>query len=341
MTFHAHTAMALRLVTGDLARTAIALGALALSACASGGSFETTGHAHDALHADLDVCAATDGDRCDPSATAACADAADFSVVCECVVDDTTREARVHCAPPLPVPAILVCSADIAPGVACRADSALTDAACVLPEGGRCVCREVTDDPAVPARARFAWSCEVPGPVPSTCMGAVTGELCGSADTTCEGVDGTRCYCAGSPDGDAAPRWICEGPPPPAVPFCRDVIRGFPDAVVCSSDTATCLLDDGRAACRCIPNEDGTSRLECEGPPPPPRMFCPRDLDPSSTARLECDPIGAACELSSGLGRCSCVEDDLRDPARPVGYWSCDTAVIDPPPPPSRDDSAA
>lgn len=342
MTLHAHTPTTnFGLVLRELSRTSLALGALALTACASGGSFGTTGRADDALHADLDVCAAADGDRCDASSTTSCADAADFAVACECVSDDAAGEARVRCAPPLPVPAILVCADDIAPGVACRIESAEAADACVLPEGGRCVCREVTDDPSVPASARYAWTCEVPSPGPAPCTGARTGELCGSVDTSCAGSDGTRCHCAGSADGDAAPRWICEGPPP-ASAFCRDVIRGFPDSTVCAPDHAVCLLDDGRTACRCVPSADGTeSRLECEGPPPPPRMFCPADLDPSSTTRLECDPIGEACELSSGLGRCSCVEDDLRDPARPVGYWSCDTAVIDPPPPPSRDDSAA
>jgi hypothetical protein len=138
------------------------------------------------------------------------------------------------------------------------------------------------------------------------------------------------------------PRWICEGPPPPAPTYCRDVVRGFPDSVSCALDIGTCLLDDGRAACRCVPNVDGTEggHLECEGPPPPPRAWCPRELDPSSTVRLECNPIGDACELSSGAGRCTCIEDDRRDPARPVGYWSCDATVIDPPVP-SADGSAA
>ncbi len=329
---------------------------LALGGCAVGEVGR--GSARDALHADLGVCAteAREGGVCDPRLDAAsdrCASADDFSVACRCEPSADGTTGRLRCAPgPAPVPPITLCSADLAPGSSCAPDDAATLDVCFLPGGGRCVCRAASDGSR--DRAGYVWTCEVPPPPPASCDRDIApGTSCDPSSTAsrCELADGTSCYCAtASVDGDrpadgssdlAAGRWVCERHEPPAVPFCFGPSVPPVMDTSCDLSVPVCALDDG-TACRCIddgsrtsePREDGTEarrgRLECERPAPAPVSYCPDSLG-AADARIECREIGATCAIASSTGgRCACVEDSMRDPSFPVGFWSCEVPVTDP-----------
>jgi hypothetical protein len=336
------------------------LASLALGACAAGEPVGR-GTARDALHADLGVCAteAREGAACDPRLDEAgrCATPEDFSVACRCEPSADGATGRLRCAPsPAPVPPVTLCAADIAPGAACAPDSTTIDA-CVLPEGGRCVCRETDRADGSDARGRFVWSCEVPPPPPSTCARDLApGAGCdlSSTDARCELADGSVCYCAAAPDDTRADgttdrlagRWVCERREPPTVPSCFDASVPPTRDTSCDLSIPVCALDDG-TACRCVadgatasePREDGTvssrGHLVCERPAPSPVTYCPDSLGAAGD-RVECREIGATCAFASSTGgRCACVEDDLRDPAFPVGYWLCEGIAPAPAPAPA------
>ncbi len=301
----------------------LALTLLALAGCASGGGGGTVG---DALHADLEVCPtdATIGDPCDPSFRD-CASSTDFAVACACAPSaDGTR--RVSCAPPLPVPAIQICGADVAPGTSC--DDVAAEGACILNSGGRCVCRDDASDPRVPPGAHRSWACEVPPPGPTACDRLATGavDCTGFEGASCQLDEATQCTCAsvGARTGAA---WICDTTPT-AIPSCGST------TLTCAS-APTCALDDGRV-CRCA--EDGSSpgdgtRYDCPPRVPTP-SYCPAEITLGSGAYVECRDIGATCDIGPSGGRCRCVDDPSRDPSQPVGVWQCE------PPPPSSDSAA-
>ncbi len=320
----------MRTQSNSSSRSLLALGVIAswsvLGCAAGGGSLA----ASDALHAELETCpdATAVGVPCDAS-LADCASATDFAVACRCDAADGT--ARVRCDPPLPVPALLICADDVGPGTAC--DGASTDSACVLPRGGRCVCREATSDPRVPAGAIYEWACEVPPPLPRRCDATVSagGACAGLEGSICElgGASSCTCTSTSAPTSDGTidgtrgdARWACAAEPT-VIPPCSS-------ATGTCAEAPECLLDDGRH-CRCIESSaDGGSRYECGPPPPPPASYCPRGVAPGSTDRVECDAIGTSCSVAGSTtdDHCRCVEDTLRDPARLVGVWECASTAV-------------
>lgn len=294
----------------------ILLAVAAVAGCASGGTGGSA--APDALHADLATCTAADspGDVCDAS-FADCVSAIDFTVACACAeLADGTR--RVSCAPPLPVPPIAICSADVGPGVSC--DDLAADGACVLRGGGRCVCREDASDPRVPPGARRSWACEVPPPGPTPCDALAAGavDCTGLEGSICRLDGSTSCTCA-SVGARTGASWICDTAPT-VIPSCSST------TLTCAS-APYCALDDGRV-CRCAEDATdtaGATRYECPPPRAPDPAYCPVEITlGSGAARVECSEIGTSCEIGGSGGRCRCVDDPTRDPSRPVGVWECE-----------------
>lgn len=307
-----------RSLVSSASLASLVLSLLAVAGCASGGAGNSA--IGDALHADLATCPVDTavGDACDPS-FADCASSTDFAVACACAAS-ADGSTHVACAPPLPVPAIEICAADVAPGVSC--DDIASDGACVLPRGGRCVCREDTSDPRVPAGAHRTWACEVPPPGPTACEGLATGavDCSGFEGEVCRLDASTRCTCA-SLGARAGASWICDTTPT-VIPSCSST------TLTCAS-APYCALDDGRV-CRCIEDATdptGSPRYECGPPRIPTPSYCPAEITLGTGARVECSDIGASCDIGPSGGQCRCVDDPSRDPSRPVGVWQCDATA--------------
>jgi len=302
--------------------------------------------AGDALHASLGTCpdGTVPGATCD-ALLAECATSTDFAVACRC---ETTAEgvAHIRCDEPLPVPPLRICADDAVAGGRCEG-RAPEESACVLPRGGRCVCRGGGSDPSLPPGEIYTWACEVPPPGPAYCEARTGADCTGREGASCDTGPTTRCTCSGTPGGaDGSTPGSAEGSMPGSADG-RSVWTCSSDAGVppCSSDTTcdaarTCTLDIGWL-CTCV--DDGSTgragRYECgpsSPPPAPPADYCPRDVSPDTTGRVACDAIGASCSLADSAGSmggtCRCVGERDRD-----GYWECSTAPPPPPPPPPAD----